>query len=712
MYIASLVLENFRQFKGKHVITLGPGFNLIQGSNGTGKTNLLYAISFGLYGKTHKRMKASTDLISFHEDYMVVIVDLVVQGKKYRIKRRITKDDENEYSLSEWSSSKGDYLQILTEQTNKGPFKQKIEAITGIREMVFENVVFSEQKMYYQIVKGDKEFMDNVLHVLPLSFIKEKVHGLVPKKNDIQSRAKTYMDQVNTVNDNEEIITSTSSLLLAVQTRNGRKLLDVKELVESNAVYSRIDSALPSIKVIIDLMVASENKVVQSSSEINRLANEIKVFTSAKGDIDVLEQLEIRKDAQKKDAEIEKNGLQFSLNEIKIKLGANEQALVTDRETLKRIRGLSGKAECPICKQKVTPEHVAEENKKYETAIKEKMVVKASIESHIGLIGKHIQNKDMEATNLSKEIRKIQDSKLELASLYRNKMLLEKQRNDSKASLQKARTEIQVPFTNIIALFNTTFSNSVSILATAPLSNIVDLYNNIRSTVAIKVNEFKEKKTRLDADINECKHEIEAHEKSLNNARIRIDNARVEMRRIKIDAYVGSKIEQLDATVDGLVREFREQKVEQLTSYTMEWYRRLVAVPTFRDIKIDKEDYSVRVLPIQDIVSDDEFKDITKYASGGHETFVGIAERLALIEIFNANFGIFDEITDNADKNNATNVIIELARSDEYLEQVIAVTHFEVGREVAGNIIQVEPILDEKGVYSGWSRVAEQLPFS
>ena len=65
---------------------------------------------------------------------------------------------------------------------------------------------------------------------------------------------------------------------------------------------------------------------------------------------------------------------------------------------------------------------------------------------------------------------------------------------------------------------------------------------------------------------------------------------------------------------------------------------------------------------------------------------------------------MFDEITDNADRDNATNMITELATSGEYLDQVIAVTHFEVGQEIAGNIIKIQPEIKDDG-YTGWSKI-------
>ena len=46
MQLLKMIIENFKQFKGKHEIEFAPGFNLVQGPNGSGKTGILNAIYF------------------------------------------------------------------------------------------------------------------------------------------------------------------------------------------------------------------------------------------------------------------------------------------------------------------------------------------------------------------------------------------------------------------------------------------------------------------------------------------------------------------------------------------------------------------------------------------------------------------------------------------------------------------------------------------
>ena len=77
-------IENFKTFKGKTEITFSPKFNIIVGLNGSGKTNLLEAICFGLGKEVDKKA------ITVNQDFAKVTVYLS-NGEK--ISQKITRAD-------------------------------------------------------------------------------------------------------------------------------------------------------------------------------------------------------------------------------------------------------------------------------------------------------------------------------------------------------------------------------------------------------------------------------------------------------------------------------------------------------------------------------------------------------------------------------------------------------------------------------------------
>jgi len=53
LYLKNLLITNFKNFNGYHRILLKNGLNIINGSSGSGKTNLCHALEFILFGNLH-----------------------------------------------------------------------------------------------------------------------------------------------------------------------------------------------------------------------------------------------------------------------------------------------------------------------------------------------------------------------------------------------------------------------------------------------------------------------------------------------------------------------------------------------------------------------------------------------------------------------------------------------------------------------------------
>lgn len=77
MYIKNLYLKNFRNYKEQN-IDFQQGINLLIGSNGQGKTNIIEAVNYLLTGKSH-RIKQEEELILWEENnfYLKAIFNVV-----------------------------------------------------------------------------------------------------------------------------------------------------------------------------------------------------------------------------------------------------------------------------------------------------------------------------------------------------------------------------------------------------------------------------------------------------------------------------------------------------------------------------------------------------------------------------------------------------------------------------------------------------------
>jgi len=58
-YLSCLKVRDFSSYSGFHIFSFGKGFNLVRGSCGSGKTNLVRALEFTLFGRTRDRTARS-----------------------------------------------------------------------------------------------------------------------------------------------------------------------------------------------------------------------------------------------------------------------------------------------------------------------------------------------------------------------------------------------------------------------------------------------------------------------------------------------------------------------------------------------------------------------------------------------------------------------------------------------------------------------------
>lgn len=94
-------LDNFRSYRGRHVVEFG-GVNVVWGRIGAGKTSLLYAVEFALFGRqleVKERVAKLVDLINTESHEMGVVLTLTRGGDVLRVERRLTRRGSEKVAL-------------------------------------------------------------------------------------------------------------------------------------------------------------------------------------------------------------------------------------------------------------------------------------------------------------------------------------------------------------------------------------------------------------------------------------------------------------------------------------------------------------------------------------------------------------------------------------------------------------------------------------
>jgi DNA replication and repair protein RecF len=104
MFVKKVRLTNFRNYKNAEV-ELSPGVNLLHGSNGQGKTNLVEAVNFFASLSSH-RVAGTTPLIKQGEQTAIISVELAHEDRELLLEFELNADSANRARLNKSPAAK------------------------------------------------------------------------------------------------------------------------------------------------------------------------------------------------------------------------------------------------------------------------------------------------------------------------------------------------------------------------------------------------------------------------------------------------------------------------------------------------------------------------------------------------------------------------------------------------------------------------------
>jgi len=178
-----LDMQAFGPFASRQVLDFGElggrGFFLIHGPTGSGKTTILDAMCFALYGDTSGAERQARDMRSDHADPSLstsVRFDFSVGDKTYRVLRSPLQDRPK---LRGEGTTTDQPTATLWDRTNAGPHHEgdplatkwgevteRIEAILGFRSVQFRQVVMLPQGQFQKLLQAPSKDREEILQRL------------------------------------------------------------------------------------------------------------------------------------------------------------------------------------------------------------------------------------------------------------------------------------------------------------------------------------------------------------------------------------------------------------------------------------------------------------------------------------------------------------------------------------------------------------------
>ena len=677
--IKRVYLENWRSH-AKSEFEFGKGTNVLIGKMGSGKSSVMNAISFALYGtfpELNARALKLEEIIMAKptiQSESIIKVGFDYNGKNYSVERIVKRHGSNQAKLFE-----EDRLISGPQPTD---VTRKIEELTEIPYELFSRGVYSEQNQIDFFLKLNasqrKEKFDDLLQLNRYERVRSNAISVLNRlKRDVLERKKWVEEQRKSFDSKQLEETEKKRKEKEEKIGELKKSLEQKKskLLEVSKAVEEMEKKEKEFKFFKELIVKTETKIEETQKSLE----EIRAKTMGKS----LEEIEANsKELKIKVAEKEKQAkelkeneklLQKELNHLLQSKGLLEQKAFELKES--SVGLAEAKAECPVCRRKLEEhtkkELIDENNAERQKIIQEMKTVERKEKQAVEKISENEEN-----IRLKEEaIEKLKEHGLELREL------LEKAKNAGKKQ-QEA-----------IAL--------------------------------------KEEKEKLEKQLSGLEFDEEKLQKKRNLATELKESASSVRKEISLDEEFIAELSQHIKAVKQQLEKIREleettKEIEGTNEKFSLFINALRAAQTeLRTTLIDAvndamEDIWPRIYPYNDYVSarvhineagnyeievkemDGKWVNTEGILSGGERSAAAITVRIAVSLVLTQNLGwlILDEPTHNLDSSTVSGLSKMMKEHlPELVEQIFIITHDrEMTNAASSTLYILEREKDENGV--------------
>lgn len=612
MIIKKITLENIRSYEYGE-IELNEGSTLLSGDVGSGKTSILLAIEFGLFG-LQPGQKGSL-LLKNGKDKGKVTLEFEVDDKKIIVERTLKKGK----SISQ------DYSSITIdgqkEEISVTELKQRILELLNYpsefskkQNLLYKFTVYTPQEEMKEIILEDPEVRINTLrHVFGIDKYKTIMENASVLRLKLREE-KRMMEGItsNLEEDEKGILTKEQNLLemkgkikgleeeLNEKIKERREKEKEKEEIEKkHDEKNKIKEELGKSKIMI---LSKKENLDSNRILIENLKKEIEVFKNMNFEQERIIETEEIIVLKKKEKEklVEKN----------FKINSEIEILKSKKEEHEKLHmTLSDLKLCPTCQQDVDAIHRANVlNKSYNEISKSKTRIE-ELEIEKRTVMQLIKDNDEKISHFERNLTDLKILKMKLEGIKEKEIKLEEGKK-IKESLEK---DIVLLEKHLNSLNDSFFS----------LSKYDLLYEEKEK----EVKESLKKEKISEIKLAELKKEIEVYSKSIKE----LKEKQEKILKIKKKLEYISELENWINKKFVPVVTFLEKNVmaslkKEFSSLFSEWFQTLVS-----------DNFSVRLTDdFTPLIEQQDYEIDYAYLSGGERTAIALAYRLALNQVINS----------------------------------------------------------------------------
>lgn len=666
MMLKTLTLENIRSYKDETIIQFPTGTILFEGDIASGKSTILYAIEFTLFGLGDMK---SSSLLRNGARHGRVALRFEIGGKEYEVHRSLVKkgkvvhqeecyiDGPDGRSVLSSSELKERVLQILGFNEPPNPRAQSViyryAIFTPQEEM--KEVILKEPDERLQTlrkalrVEDYKVAADNTSTLL--GKLKERTRYLEGATQDTDALKKRIDEETKLIGQLRDEL----GPLKEKEARLGEEVRikneKLKQLQGEREKIRKAEAAIPLLRKQIE----DKNRLVSQAVEENE---------SLQKRIEDIERKLVDLQSVKRPTEVSKEELKQRQSDLKVRLKDAQKKKGGFDERIGNLSSILDRGTCPVCERPVEPQE-------FRAKCRNVMGERSILENEIGFHEQSISKIDELLEGLARCEAAHGQIVLLLSQMKETREIIErnnhnaKEFNESVKSLQTQLKEAQAEVEPLqkVVLSTVQLEKDVQEL----ISNITEVGKRV-SAKATSIGDSEENKQRLQDQLGEKEKWLETLKS-------------VREHRIWLGEYLAPTIGNIEKHVMASINQrFAEQ-------FRM-WFQ----------ILIDDPDMQVRINEdLTPIIEREGYEQDFNALSGGEKTSVALAYRLALNTTVQevtiaggSNLLILDEPTDGFSKEQLFKIrdILEELKCP----QVILVSHEKELEGFADHVFRVHKL--------------------
>ncbi|MBS7634544.1 SMC family ATPase [Candidatus Bathyarchaeota archaeon] len=683
MRIDSVFIENIRSHV-KSYVKFSKGFNCLVGGLGAGKSSILYAIDFVLFGDPLGR--SYEYLLREGADVCRAALKFIEGGKEYTIWRGLRRrgehivQDNGQLKLFE-----GDKL--LAEMKNEA-IAEQLKSIIGVDREIFREIMWVRQEKLKEILDmtpGERQRkMDQLFGISDYEI----------SWTNLRPLQRWYEGERETLTHDPDVI-STDDIQKKYDETVKELVLRDAELEEARNQIQEAEEKLKEASARLEEMKALRQKSEEMKAEETRLragissaetlcvrlANEIRERKMKINDLEKrLESLNVQEENIKKiiadlglTADVSSNYIQSYVNSIIEQTSSMQGEKEHIREEIKRakqrISSLMRENRCPLCLQDLLPDY------------------KNGLLTRLNQDLSNYERQMRELDENTKELERLRSIALtafsSLQPIRSRKEEIVRQLEAEKNLLNNASKELEDE-ERTLESFRRQLADLHSRITEFDYSRLEDAQKSYNDALE-NYSGLKYKVQNIEAQLKEVNLRLE-------NLRERLDSAQRKVERLEKVKRILMFIEESRQAYRSIQPKIRGDFIRYLERFIQQMMDELTGSEgPMLNISVD-EDYT----PI--IEGEGGYSRGAINLSGGERTFLAFAYRLGIGQLVlhlrtgrGLSMLLLDEPTESLGREDGSiDRLAEILSRLKTVEQIIAVTHSEAFAEKADHVIRVE----------------------